>query len=117
MLCPIVFNILLEVKPHERREITSKVNILTGRALPPAALLEKMEDLGFHIMHAYGLTEATRPALVCEWQSKWNDLPRDHQARLKARQGVSILTLADVNVKNKDTMESVVHDGERWGYN
>nr|XP_043605881.1 trans-cinnamate:CoA ligase, peroxisomal-like [Erigeron canadensis] len=116
MCCaPIVFNILLEAKPHERCEITSKVNILTGGAPPPAALLEKMEALGFHIMHAYGLTEATGPALVCEWQTKWNQLPKDQQARLKARQGVGILTLADVDVKNKDTMESVPHDGTTMG--
>ncbi|KAI3502749.1 hypothetical protein L1887_31027 [Cichorium endivia] len=112
---PVLFNILLEAKPHERRPITTKVNILTGGAPPPAAQLEKMEDLGFHITHAYGLTEATGPALVCEWQVKWNQLPRDEQAKLKARQGVSILTLADVDVKNKKTMESVPHDGKTMG--
>ncbi|KAL7609905.1 trans-cinnamate:CoA ligase, peroxisomal [Lactuca sativa] len=116
MCCaPVVFNILLEAKAHERRRIISNVNILTGGAPPAAALLEKMEDLGFHITHAYGLTEATGPALVCEWQSKWNQLPRDQQMRLKARQGVSILTLADVDVKNKKTMESVPHDGKTMG--
>ncbi|KAL8240424.1 hypothetical protein R6Q59_013779 [Mikania micrantha] len=116
MCCaPVVFNILLEAKPHERYEIVTKVNILTGGAPPPAPLLEKMEDLGFHIMHAYGLTEATGPALVCEWQTSWNQLSKDHQARLKARQGVGILTLADVDVKNKDTMESVPHDGTTMG--
>ncbi|KAI3824215.1 hypothetical protein L1987_05665 [Smallanthus sonchifolius] len=116
MCCaPIVFNILLEAKPHERYEITSKVNILTGGAPPPAPLLEKMEDIGFHITHAYGLTEATGPALVCEWQTNWNQLPKGHQARLKARQGVGILTLADVDVKNKDTMESVPRDGVTMG--
>ncbi|GKA96526.1 hypothetical protein Tco_0818621, partial [Tanacetum coccineum] len=47
---------------------------------PPAALLEKMEENGFHITHAYGLTEANGPALVSEWQTKWNQLPKDHQA-------------------------------------
>ncbi|KAK9064960.1 hypothetical protein SSX86_016343 [Deinandra increscens subsp. villosa] len=116
MCCaPIVFNIILEAKPHERYEIATKVNILTGGAPPPAPLLEKMEDLGFHITHAYGLTEATGPALVCEWQTNWNQLPKDRQARLKARQGVGILTLADVDVKNKDTMESVPRNGVTMG--
>ncbi|PWA86016.1 AMP-binding, conserved site-containing protein [Artemisia annua] len=100
MCCaPAIFNILIEAKPHERHDITSKINILTGGAPPPAALLEMMEDLGFHIMHAYGLTKATGPAL----------------ARLKACQGVSILTLADVNVINKESMESVPHDGTTIG--
>ncbi|KAI3669135.1 hypothetical protein L6452_40359 [Arctium lappa] len=116
MCCaPIVFNILLEAKPHERREITTKVNILTGGAPPPAALLKKMEDLGFDVMHAYGLTEATGPALVCEWQTKWNQLSQDRKAKLKSRQGVGILTLSDVDVKRKETMESVPSDGKTVG--
>ncbi|XP_071696181.1 trans-cinnamate:CoA ligase, peroxisomal-like [Rutidosis leptorrhynchoides] len=116
MCCaPVIFNMLLEAKSDERCDITSKVNILTGGAPPPAPLLIKMEDTGFHITHAYGLTEATGPALICEWQSKWNQLPREDQARLKARQGVSILTLADVDVKDKKTMESVPHDGKTMG--
>ncbi|XVE77478.1 hypothetical protein DITRI_Ditri13aG0066000 [Diplodiscus trichospermus] len=116
MCCaPIVFNILLDAKPHERREITSSVQILTGGAPPPSSLLEKMELLGFNVTHAYGLTEATGPALVCEWQEKWNHLPPERKARLKARQGISILTLEDVDVKNIETMTSVPHDGKTMG--
>lgn len=116
MCCaPIVFNIILDAKPNEIREINHRVNILTGGAPPPASLLEKMEKLGFNVMHAYGLTEATGPALVCEWQEKWNRLPHDHQAKLKARQGVSILTLADTDVKDLETMVSVPHDGKTMG--
>ncbi|KAE8672112.1 hypothetical protein F3Y22_tig00111851pilonHSYRG00044 [Hibiscus syriacus] len=60
---------------------------------PPASLLEKMEHLGFHITHAYGMTEATGPALVCEWQAK-NHLSNERKAKLKARQGI-VLTLED----------------------
>ncbi|TKY47347.1 acyl-activating enzyme 12 [Spatholobus suberectus] len=120
MCCaPIVFNIILEAKPSERCEIKLKsrspVEILTGGAPPPASLLEQVESLGFHVTHAYGLTEATGPALVCEWQKKWNRLPKQEQAQLKARQGVSVLTLADVDVKNLDTMESVPRDGKTMG--
>lgn len=89
MCCaPIVFRIILEANGGERRRFGWLVNVLTGGAPPPAALLEKMEALGFHITHAYGLTEATGPALVCEWQEKWNILPADEQAKLKARQGI-----------------------------
>ncbi|KAL8234508.1 hypothetical protein R6Q59_020608 [Mikania micrantha] len=50
MCCaPVLFNTLLEGKPQQ---MTSKVNILTGGAPPPAPLLEKMEDIGFNITHA-----------------------------------------------------------------
>ncbi|XP_059642304.1 trans-cinnamate:CoA ligase, peroxisomal-like [Cornus florida] len=116
MCCaPIVFNILLEAKPHERHHIATPVQVLTGGAPPPASLLEKIEHLGFHVVHAYGLTEATGPALVCEWQTKWNALPRQDQAKLKERQGVSILTLADVDVKDSETMASVPRDGKSMG--
>ncbi|KAK6793364.1 hypothetical protein RDI58_006817 [Solanum bulbocastanum] len=117
MCCaPIVFNILLEAKPHEySKPITTRVQILTGGAPPPSPLLEKIEKLGFHVVHAYGLTEATGPALLCEWQEKWNELPSENQAKLKSRQGVSILTLADVDVKNIDNMLSVPRDGKSIG--
>ncbi|CAJ2640627.1 unnamed protein product [Trifolium pratense] len=116
MCCaPIIFNIILGAKASEKREIKTPVNILTGGAPPPASLLEEIESIGFHVTHAYGLTEATGPALVCEWQKQWNVLPKREQSMLKARQGVSVLTLADVDVKNLKTMESVVRDGETMG--
>jgi acyl-CoA synthetase (AMP-forming)/AMP-acid ligase II len=116
MCCaPIIFNIILGAKASEKRAIKTPVNILTGGAPPPAALLEEIESIGFHVTHAYGLTEATGPALVCEWQKKWNVLPKREQSTLKARQGVSVLTLADVDVKNLKTMESVERDGETMG--
>ncbi|KAH7852147.1 hypothetical protein Vadar_021124 [Vaccinium darrowii] len=117
MCCaPIVFNILLEAEPNERVPLTTPVQVLTGGAPPPAAQLEQIERLGFHVVHAYGLTEATGPALVCEWQARWNQLPRQEQAKIKARQGISILTLADVDVKaDLQTMESVPRDGKTVG--
>ncbi|KAF5205295.1 Coa ligase [Thalictrum thalictroides] len=116
MCCaPIVFSILLDAKPLERRKLTTQVEVLTGGAPPPAALLEKIEKIGFHVTHAYGLTEATGPALVCEWQAKWNQLRQDEQAKIKARQGLSLLALADLDVKNLKTMASVPRDGQSVG--
>ncbi|KAJ4744677.1 CoA ligase [Rhynchospora pubera] len=110
---PVLFNVLLD--PTECRQLTRPVHMLTGGAPPPAALLESIESVGFRITHAYGLTEATGPALVCEWQQDWNRLPAAEKARLKARQGVGALTLADVDVKDKETMISVPRDGVTQG--
>ncbi|CAH9106075.1 unnamed protein product [Cuscuta europaea] len=117
MCCaPIVFSILLEAKPPERRELPAPVQILTGGAPPPPPLLRKIEGLGFRVAHAYGLTEATGPAMVCEWQGKWNRLPAEEQAGLKARQGISILTLADADVvSDLKTMRRVPRDGRTMG--
>ncbi|XP_031495463.1 trans-cinnamate:CoA ligase, peroxisomal-like [Nymphaea colorata] len=116
MCCaPIVFNIILNAGPEQRRRIDRPVEILTGGAPPPAALLLQIEKRGFHVTHAYGLTEATGPALVCEWLQQWDELPTAERARLKARQGVGVLSLADVDVKNLDTMLSVARDGRTVG--
>ncbi|KAM7268749.1 hypothetical protein ACFE04_010915 [Oxalis oulophora] len=116
MCCaPIVLNIILDAKPHERCQITTPVNILIGGAPPPASLLRKIGPIGFSVTHVYGLTETTGPALLCEWQAEWNKLRLDEQAKLKARQGVSILTVSDVDVKDMKNMSSVPHDGKTMG--
>lgn len=44
-----------------------------------------------------------------------NRLPENQQLKLKARQGVGILTLAETDVKNTQTQESVPRDGKTMG--
>lgn len=113
---PILFNILLEEKPPQHRKMVNPVHVLVGGAPPPATLLEKIESIGFRVVHSYGLTEATGAATVCEWQPQWDTLSRHEQAKLKARQGVYALTLADVDViEDLNTMERVPRDGKTMG--
>ncbi|CAA0318592.1 Butyrate--CoA ligase AAE11, peroxisomal [Arabidopsis thaliana] len=112
---PTVFRFLLEGSRTDQSPKSSPVQVLTGGSSPPAVLIKKVEQLGFHVMHGYGLTEATGPVLFCEWQDEWNKLPEHQQIELQQRQGVRNLTLADVDVKNTKTLESVPRDGKTMG--
>eukprot|EP01018_Ginkgo_biloba_P004037 Gb_15043 [translate_table: standard] len=112
---PIVFNILLNAKPHERLPLPGTVHVLTGGAPPPPAIVLKMEEMGFCVTHAYGLTEATGPALVCEWKGEWDGLDDAQRGRMKGRQGVGVVSLDQVDVKESLTMSSVPRDGHTMG--
>ncbi|KAI5009404.1 hypothetical protein ZWY2020_011541 [Hordeum vulgare] len=113
MCCaPVVFNILMD---GEARQLAAPVHVLTGGAPPTAALLDRVERIGFRVTHSYGLTEATGPALACEWRHQWDLMPLPERSRLKARQGASVLSLADANVVDSNTMASVPRDGKSLG--
>ncbi|KDO85083.1 hypothetical protein CISIN_1g046870mg [Citrus sinensis] len=74
-----------------------------------------MEELGFTLTHAYGLTETYGPGTVCVWKPDWNSLPREEQAKIKARQGVPHLGLDEIDIKDPVTMKSVPSDAKTIG--
>ncbi|XP_024524878.1 acetate/butyrate--CoA ligase AAE7, peroxisomal [Selaginella moellendorffii] len=92
-----------------------QVRIMTAGAAPPATVLAKIEALGFHVTHVYGLTETYGPCTVCEWNPEWDNLSPDEQARLKARQGVKYVGLDGLQVLNSETLEPVAKDGVTIG--
>ncbi|ESQ28605.1 hypothetical protein EUTSA_v10018337mg [Eutrema salsugineum] len=112
---PTVFRILLEGRRNDGSDKSRPIQVLTGGSPPPAGLLEKVQRIGFQVMHGYGLTEATGSVLFCEWQDEWNRLPEHQQMQLKARQGVRNITVEDVDVKNTKTQKSVPRDGKTMG--
>ena len=54
---PVVMNMLLNAGPGLKRSLDRRIEMMTAGAPPPAAVIEGMEALGFHITHVYGLTE------------------------------------------------------------
>jgi acyl-CoA synthetase (AMP-forming)/AMP-acid ligase II len=112
---PTVLNMIVNATVSEQRPLPGKVAVMTGGAPPPPHVLFKMEELGFSVTHSYGLTETYGPGTVCTWKPEWNSLPRDAQAKLKARQGVNHLGLEELDIKDPVTMKSVPPDAKTMG--
>jgi fatty-acyl-CoA synthase len=112
---PIVLNMLIHAPTGERAGFSHVVEVMTAASAPPAAVLEKIERMGFHVTHVYGLTEVYGPAVVCEWHNDWNLLPPAEQASLKARQGVAYPVLEGLMVADAKTLAPVPSDGTMIG--
>jgi len=112
---PTVLSIIANAAPHEIRPLPHSVHVLTGGSPPPPPLLSRMEELGFHITHIYGLTESYGIMSSCAWKAEWDMLPSEDRAKLKSRQGIPHLGVSKLEVKNPTTMESVPHDGATIG--
>jgi len=95
-------------------ELNHEVHVDTGGAPPSATLLARMEAMNFAVTHLYGLTETYGPLAINEWQPEWNELPRDKQAILRARQGAPNIIARPLRILD-DAGQDVPADGETIG--
>ena len=112
---PIVLNMLANAPQDQQKELKRKVYVLTAGAPPPSIIFEKMQKLGFEVMHVYGLTETYGHILQCAWNEDWDELDQDNQNEIRARQGVRYPNTEGVIVMDPETMEPVPHDGKTMG--
>lgn len=81
------------------------VTIMQGGAPPSPTIIAQLKQLNIRPVHLYGLTETYGPNTICEWNSEWNKLPADEQARLLARQGqahaaADLVRVVDLNMND-----------------
>jgi fatty-acyl-CoA synthase len=112
---PIVLNMLVHAPEQVKRRFDHRVEVATGGAAPPSAVIEAMEKMGFNVTHLYGLTETYGPATLCEPQPDWDGRPLGDRARLMARQGVRYPTMEGLQVADPETHEPVPRDGSTLG--
>ena len=112
---PIVLNMLANAPEDQQKELKRKVYVLTAGAPPPSIIFEKMQKLGFEVMHVYGLTETYGHILQCAWNQEWDELDQNNQNEIRARQGVRYPNTEGVIVMNPETMKPVPHDGKTMG--
>ena len=84
-----------EVRQGARRG----VRVVTGGAPPAPTTVQRIdEDLGWELIHVYGLTETSPLILTCERRPEHDGLSPEERAIVKARQGVELLTSGELRV-------------------
>ena len=112
---PIVLNMITGASQADQKKLNHKVHVLTAGAPPPSIIFKKMKELGFEVMHVYGLTETYGHITQCAWNDEWNSFDEDKQNEIKARQGVRYPNTEDAMVINPETMKPVPSDGKSMG--
>jgi len=112
---PTVLSMLLNAPAEARRHFDHVVDLLTGGAAPPAKIIRAMNELGFRVLHIYGLTEVLGPSTLSPWQDAWAALSPDEQAMKQSRQGVPYQVVDGQMVADPKTLEPVPADGATYG--
>ncbi|WP_394824773.1 long-chain-fatty-acid--CoA ligase [Pendulispora albinea] len=117
VLCaaPTVLISIANAPEELRRRAPRGVRVLTAGAPPAASTIERIEtELGWALLHVYGLTETAPFISVCEPCEAHAALPLSERARLKARQGVELITSGELRVVD-EAMRDVPRDGQTIG--
>jgi len=92
-----------------------QLQVITAGAPPSPTIIRNMEELGVNIIQVYGLTETYGPHSICEWQTKWDCLPIEERAKIKARQGVTYVNALFMDVVDPLSMVPIARDGKTIG--
>lgn len=117
LLCaaPTILISIANAPDELRRNAPRGVRVFTAGAPPAAATIERIEgELGWEIIHVYGLTEVSPIVTISEPRPEHAMLDASSRARIKARQGVEYLGNAEVRVVDDDDKE-VARDGATLG--
>jgi fatty-acyl-CoA synthase len=112
---PTVLTMLISAPEEQRRRFAHPVHIMTGGSPPPAKVIKGMEELGFKVLHIYGMTELQGPSTFCAEQDAWAALPIEERAVEMARQGVRYQVVEGHIVGDPQTCKPVKKDGRTMG--
>ncbi len=112
---PIVLNMLIHAPDAVKKPLPVRTKVATGGAAPPAIVIQRMEAMGFEVLHLYGTTESYGPSTYCAPYAEWEGFGTDERYRIMARQGIPVVLVEDMIVANPDTMQPVPRDGEAIG--
>jgi fatty-acyl-CoA synthase len=112
---PVVLNMLVHAPAEAKRPLPLRTKVATGGAAPPAIVIERMEAMGFEVLHLYGTTESYGPSTYCAPMPEWQELPASDRYMRMARQGVPNPMIERLEVIDPETGVPVPRDGATIG--
>jgi fatty-acyl-CoA synthase len=102
--------------PAELRAAAPRgLRVLTAGAPPAAATIERIEgELGWTVTQVYGLTETAPFITICEPRAEHAAMTLAERAKIKARQGVELVTSGELRVVDEE-LRDVPRDGATIG--
>lgn len=70
-----------------RWKFEQRVRVIAGGAAPPESMVRRLDELGIHILHLWGMTETSPVATSGHLKSHMVEWPSDEQYRVRAKQG------------------------------
>ncbi|AMY08153.1 Long-chain-fatty-acid--CoA ligase [Luteitalea pratensis] len=112
---PTVLIMLANAPAEAKQGAPRGLGVMTAGAPPAAVTIQRIEDeLGWVVTQIYGLTETAPAISICEPRPEHAVLSGDERARIKARQGVELITSGELRVVD-DQGREVPADGKSPG--
>jgi fatty-acyl-CoA synthase len=112
---PTVLIMLANAPAEVKAGAPQGVRVMTAGAPPAAVTIQRIEeDLGWEVIQIYGLTETAPGISICEPRPEHRAQSQDERARIKARQGVELITSGELRVVD-DKNREVPRDGKTPG--
>ncbi|WP_332873511.1 AMP-binding protein [Pseudomonas synxantha] len=111
---PTVLDFLVEGKPANWSPPTPPITLMCAGAPPPSTTLRRTSELGFKVLHVYGMTEMHGVNTLCQPQYEWRQ--EDDESRLAhiSRQGVRSIVMEEMTVVDA-AFNPVPKDGATYG--
>ena len=116
MLCAAPTVLISLANARDVRHLAPKgIRVFTAGAPPAASTIQRLEEeLGWTIIHVYGLTETAPFITICESRTEHTSLQISERAAIKARQGVELITSGQLRVVDEEGND-VPRDGITQG--
>jgi fatty-acyl-CoA synthase len=111
---PTIWIGMLHMLEREHLDLSSLRAIYCGGSAIPRSLIEGLYRNKLNIVHAWGMTETSPLASVCNLRSYQQDLPLEEVFRIKGKQG-TVLPGVEFRVVDMETGQEVPWDNQSYG--